>query len=116
MTVMDADRDCVVVRFANDNFAQDDRVEIDMFRGLNFDLPPAQSAKRRLFWRISGYRRQISSVSEVLLQFTGGQITGFSQDLLVLLFQLFPKELHFPGTCCVNGNSSPFAACRMLNS
>lgn len=107
---MDADRDCVVVRFANDNFAQDDRVEIDMFRGLNFDLPPAQSAKRRLFWRISGYRRQISSVSEVLLQFTGGQITGFSQDLLVLLFQLFPKELHFPGTFCVNNNSSPFGA------
>jgi hypothetical protein len=63
--------------------------------GLNFDSPPAQSRKRRLFWRISHYRRQISPVSEVLLQFTHGQITSFSQDFLVLLPQLFPKEFHF---------------------
>src|SRR6266446_10527406 len=79
--------------------------------GLNFDSPPAQSRKRRLFWRISRYRRQISPVSEVLLQFTHGQITSFSQDFLVLLSQLFPKEFHCSGTCCVANNSSPFAAC-----
>src|SRR6266849_8040119 len=79
--------------------------------GLNFDSPPAQSRKRRLFWRISRYRRQISPVSEVLLQFTHGQITSFSQDFLVLLAQLFPKESHCSGTCCVGNNSSPFAAC-----
>jgi len=79
--------------------------------GLNFDSPPAQSRKRRLFWRVSRYRRQTSPVSEVLLQFTHGQITSFSQDFLVLLSQLFPKEFHCSGTCCVGNNSSPFAAC-----
>ena len=79
--------------------------------GLNFDSPPAQSRKGRLFWRISRYRRQISPVSEVLLQFTHGQITSFSQDFLVLRFQLFPKEFHGSGTCGVGTNSSPFAAC-----
>src|SRR6266851_8155796 len=79
--------------------------------GLSFDSPPAESRKRRLFWRISCYRRQISPVSEVLLQFTHGQITSFSQDFLVLLSQLFPKEFHCSGTCCVGNNSSPFAAC-----
>jgi hypothetical protein len=62
---------------------------------IDFDSPPAQPRKRGLFWRISCYQLQISPVSEVLLQFTHGQITSFSQDFLVLLSQLFPKEFHF---------------------
>ncbi len=88
----------VVVRFANDNFAQDDRVcdrtnrRLATLRGLRMlgnvarkaatwiDLrlsPPAQSRKHRLFWRIARYQ-QMPPVSEVLFQVTPGQITGLS--------------------------------------
>src|SRR5437763_1560002 len=62
--------------------------------GLNFDSPPAQSRKHRLFGRISRYQ-QIAPIREILLQLARGQITGFSQDFLILLVQLFPKEFHF---------------------
>src|SRR5206468_2431673 len=73
-------------------------------------ISPAKSRKRRLFWRIFRYRRQISPVSEVLLQFTRGQMTSFSQDFLVLLFQLFPEEFHFLDMQR-RQHYSPFAAC-----
>src|SRR5579863_540053 len=66
--------------------------------GLNFDSPPAQPREHRLFRRIPRYGRQIPAVSKVLLQFARSQITGFSQDFLVLLLQLLPKEFHFSGT------------------
>jgi hypothetical protein len=67
-----------------------------MLTPLAHRLPPqAYSCKHRLFWCFSRFRRRNSTVSDVLLQPFRGQITGFHQDLLVLLVQFFSKEFHF---------------------